>query len=47
MRSCLPLVRAGWARSNARDNKLGRDVAIKILLEQLVADEREAQLLPR
>jgi len=38
----------------ARDNKLGRDVAIKILLEQFVADgervarfEREAQLLPR
>jgi hypothetical protein len=31
MKSSLVSVRAGWARCIARDTKLGRDVAIKIL----------------
>jgi len=45
-------VRAAWARSAARDTKLGRDVAIKLLSESMSRDkervlrfEREAKLL--
>jgi len=32
-------VRAGWARSTARDSRLGRDVAIKVLPAERLADE--------
>ncbi|HTI41649.1 MAG TPA: hypothetical protein VL693_07465 [Vicinamibacterales bacterium] len=44
MKSSPPSAPAGWARSIARDTKLGRDVALKVIPDTFALDpDRTAQ----
>lgn len=38
MKFSAPLARAGWERCTARDTRLGREVAVKILPESFARD---------